>query len=72
VTGIEWMGVTVDRLGGHQLFPLSSKGEATGKLSADLMTTRYGQVLEAVGSQSPERTEPPTPSGLPVTLIPRD
>lgn len=72
VTDIKWLGVTVDRLGQHQLFPLAAGAEATGKLSASQMETRYGQVREAVGPDSEEMEAPPEPSGPPVQMVPRD
>lgn len=56
----EWTAITVDRLGGHRMHVLTDVWEGTGRLSAAEVQARWGRVADAVGSEAPERTTPPT------------
>lgn len=74
VDGVEWSSVTVDRPGGHRVLPMSqdvTAGQGAGTLSASELATRHARVVEAVGAEAPERTEPPAPTGPPPTVVAR-
>lgn len=51
--GVEWTGITVDRAGGHMVYPLTSG--AVGTLSAGQVEARYERVGAAAGDQAAER-----------------
>jgi len=75
VESMEWTAVTVDRLGAQRLHVLSDllAGERPEglTLSEAQLTSRYEQVLEVVGDDATERTEPPQPTGPPPRVVPR-
>lgn len=72
VTGMEWVGTTVDRRGGHRVLALAELDGATGKLSAKDVTSRAAHVREAVGSEIPELTRPPkNPGSVDVEVVRR-
>lgn len=75
VTGLEWSGVTVDRLGAQRVYPLPDL--IAGRLDAPAITlspteiaTRE-QLLTEVMAPAPERTAPPVPTGDPAVVVPR-
>jgi poly-gamma-glutamate synthesis protein (capsule biosynthesis protein) len=65
VTGVEWTGITVDRAAGHRVRALvdAVADPDAGTLSADELAAREQRVREVVGTEAPERTTPPTPTG---------
>jgi Bacterial capsule synthesis protein PGA_cap len=68
VTSVEWSGITVDRSGGHQVLPLSAAvaaGSGYGTVSAADLITRRQRVVDVVGTEASERTEPPVATGTP-------
>lgn len=73
VTGVEWTAVTVDRKAGHRVRVLAEAvaDPSGGTLSAAQLQERYDRVRAAVGTQAPERTTPPVPTGEPPTVVPR-
>ncbi len=75
VESMEWTAVTVDRLGAQRLHVLSDlvAGDRPDglALSEQQITSRYQQVLDVVGEDAAERTEPPEPTGPPPTVVPR-
>lgn len=73
VTGVGWTALTVDRLGGHRVHPLPSTatGSSLGTLDADDLRARFGRVAEVVGTQAPERVQPPTGGGTAPVVVPR-
>jgi poly-gamma-glutamate synthesis protein (capsule biosynthesis protein) len=71
VTGVEWTPITVDRLGGHKVFALPQIAAGTKTLSASQVAARLARVTAAAGTQAPERTTPPTPTGPPPVVVPR-
>ncbi len=71
VTGVQWTAVTMDLADGHTVQPLSqlvAAGTGVGVLSAEELATRLGRVTEAVGTQAPQATTPPTSTGPPPGL----
>lgn len=70
VTGVEWAGITVDRLAGHRIHAFADLDGAVGRLSAKTLAARAKDVDEAVGSSAPERREPPVATAS-VTVEPR-
>lgn len=77
VTGLEWTGTTVDRLGNQRVYALpdllAERIEAPLlSLSRSEIEQRQQRLLAVVGtSPAPERTEPLTPTGDPAVVIPR-
>ena len=75
VESVEWTAVTVDRVGEQRLHVLSDlvAGDRPEglTLSEQQITSRYQQVLDVVGEDAAERTEPPEPTGPPPTVLPR-
>lgn len=74
VDAVEWSSVTVDRPGGHRVLPMSqdvAAGQGDGTLSAAELVTRHTRVVEAAGTEAPERTSPPEPTGPEPTVVPR-
>jgi poly-gamma-glutamate synthesis protein (capsule biosynthesis protein) len=71
VTGVEWTPITVDRLGGHQVHALSDIPGGTSTLSAAQVATRAAAVIEAAGTDAPQRTTPLTPTGVVPFVVPR-
>lgn len=68
VTGVEWVGITVDRLDGHRLHAFADlDGSKVGRLSAGALTAREKHVRDAVDGSAPERREP-TASTATVTV----
>ena len=59
---VGWTAVTVDRTGGHVVYPISENSGAVGKLSASTVKARWQLVANAVGSSAPEITTPGAPS----------
>ena len=72
VTGTTWTAVTVDRPGGHRVYPMPSTvtSGALGTLTAAELAARYERVRTAVGDQAPERVAPPASSGPPPVVVP--
>ncbi|MGO1316149.1 MAG: CapA family protein [Cellulomonadaceae bacterium] len=70
IAALEWVGITVDRVSGHRMHVLADVPDGVGSLSAGEIAARYARVREAVGTEVPERTEPPAPAGE-VTVVPR-
>jgi poly-gamma-glutamate synthesis protein (capsule biosynthesis protein) len=56
-----WTAVTVDRLHGHVVYPISKNSGAVGKLTAAQVKSRWNLVHDAVGDAAPEVTEAGTP-----------
>ncbi|MEE6287691.1 CapA family protein [Georgenia sp. MJ173] len=75
VESMEWTAVTVDRVGDQRLHVLSDlvAGDRPDglTLSDTQISSRYEQVLEVVGEDATERTQPPEPTGPEPTVIPR-
>lgn len=75
VESVEWTAVTVDRVGDQRVHVLSDLVAGVRPngltLSDSQIATRYQQVLDVVGTDAGERTEPPTPTGPPPVVIPR-
>lgn len=71
VTGIEWTALTVDRLGGHQIYPLRAEAQGVGQLTAAQMQDRYERVRSAVDLDAAELLTPPQTSGPRAEVIPR-
>lgn len=74
VVGVDWTAVTVDRFGGHRVLPASAAvaaGQGAGTLDAASLVTRRARVVEVVGTEAPERTVPPTPTGPPPAVVQR-
>ena len=66
-----WQVVTVDRFGGHRVYPLSAAGAEGSTISAEEAASRHAGIAAILeGSPATERTEAPTPSGNTVTVIP--
>ncbi|MGP7961331.1 CapA family protein [Sanguibacter sp. A247] len=70
VTGVEWAGITVDRLGGHRIHAFADLDGPVGRLSEKTLGSRLKDVEEAVDSTAPERREPPIATAT-VTVEPR-
>ena len=49
-----WTAVTVDRLHGHVVYPISKNSGAVGKLTAAQVKSRWNLVHDAVGDAAPE------------------
>lgn len=79
VTGLEWTPMTVDRLGGQRVYPLTNllAGERPEglELSESVLESRNEGVevvmADSSGADFPERTEPPEPTGDPAEVVPR-
>lgn len=71
VTGVEWTPITVDRLGGHQVHALVDIPGGTSTLTAAQVADRTADVLEAAGTEAPERRAPTTPTGRAPVVVPR-
>ncbi|MEE6297107.1 CapA family protein [Georgenia wangjunii] len=75
VETVEWTAVTVDRVGAQRLYVLSDlvAGERPDGLTLtdSSIADRYQQVLDVVGTEAAERTEPPTPTGPEPVVVPR-
>jgi len=56
-----WTAVTVDRAGGHVVYPISKDTGAVGKLSAKTVKARWQLVANAVGDEPTEVTSPGEP-----------
>lgn len=76
VTGLEWTAVPGDRLGAQRIYAMPDLLQ--GRLETPLLTLsreelerRQQRVLEVVGPQASERTEPPTPTGAPPVVVTR-
>ncbi|NTW39240.1 MAG: CapA family protein [Cellulomonadaceae bacterium] len=66
VTGVQWTAVTVDRVGGHVVQPMSAlvaAGQGIGTLSAAELATRHARVAEVVGTAAPEVVVAPVTTG---------
>lgn len=66
VSSVEWSGLTVDRTGGYRLYSLSeaaAAGGAAGEVGAADVAARHSLVASVAGSEAPERTTPPVPTG---------
>ncbi len=71
VTGVEWSAVTMDLADDHTVQPLSqlvASGSGVGTLSAAELATRLERVTAVVGTQAPQSTTPPVPTGPAPTL----
>ena len=74
VTGLEWIGITVDRVGGHKVHAFAdviNSPTGVGRLSATEVKNRYKGVKNAVGTDIPERVAPPAPAGATVDVVRR-
>ena len=71
VTGVEWTGVTVDRLSGHRVHALPDIAAGTRTLRPAVVAARAARVAAAVGTQAPQRLTPLTPTGPPPTVLAR-
>ena len=79
VTGLEWTAMTVDRVGGQRVYPLTEllDGEQPDGLQLDSSTLEsrmegvHEVVEESSGADFPERTEAPEPTGDPAEVVPR-
>ncbi len=79
VTGLEWTPMTVDRVGGQRVYPLTDllTGDRPAglQLSDAVLASRMQGVQEVMadssGADFAERTEPPEPTGDPAEVIPR-
>ncbi|PWD50062.1 poly-gamma-glutamate biosynthesis protein [Serinibacter arcticus] len=76
VTGLEWTAVPGDRLGAQRIYAMPDL--LTERVDAPLLTLsrtelerRQQQVLDVIGTQVPERTEPPVPTGAAPVVVPR-
>jgi poly-gamma-glutamate capsule biosynthesis protein CapA/YwtB (metallophosphatase superfamily) len=58
---VGWTAVTVDRTGGHVVYPISKNSGAVGGLSAATVRARWQLVADAVGDSAPEIKEPGKP-----------
>lgn len=58
---VGWTAVTVDRTGGHVVYPITADTGAVGKLSASTVKSRWKLVAKAAGDAAPEITAPGTP-----------
>ena len=72
VTGATWTAVTVDRPGGHRVYPMPSTvtSGALGTLTAAELGARYERVRTAVGDKAPERVAAAASSGPPPVVVP--
>ena len=75
VESVEWTAVTVDRVGAqrqHVLSDLVAGARPEGLMLGDQqIATRYQQVLDVVGEDATERTDPPEPTGPAPHILPR-
>ena len=58
---VGWTAITVDRTGGHVVYPITAHSGAKGNLSAAVIRARWKLVANAVGKSAPEITAPGTP-----------
>jgi len=74
VTGVRWTGTTVDIGAGHEVHALPDVLGDPGStsLSGAELAAREEHVREAVGGAAPERERPPTTTGPPPRVLPRD
>lgn len=66
VSGVEWTALTVDRAGGYTVQSLSgalAAGTGAGQVAPGTVAERHGLVAAVVGTEAPERTTPPEPTG---------
>jgi len=56
-----WTAVTVDRAGGHKVYPINGETGAVGTLSAATVKERWRLVADAVGPAATEVTAPGAP-----------
>lgn len=59
--GVGWTAVTVDRTGGHVVYPITESTGGVGNLSASNVKSRWNLVADAVGGEATELTEPGAP-----------
>ena len=72
VSSVGWTALTVDRGAGHRVEPLSAAvGAGIGTLSPEEVAARYARVVEAVGTEAPERRDPFVPTGPAPVVVPR-
>ncbi|MBC7297531.1 MAG: hypothetical protein H5T82_01370 [Demequina sp.] len=57
---VEWTATTVDRGDHHAMHVLTDVPGGVGSLSQAEVAARHQRVADAVGSQAPERTAPPS------------
>lgn len=70
VTGVQWQGITVDRLGKQRVYAFADIPQnGIGTLSTADIKARYGRVRAVVGTTAQETDNPPTPTGDPPTVI---
>ncbi len=72
VTSVEWSAVTVDRRGGYRVYDASAAaaaGAPAGEVPAAEVAARRALVAGVVGTQAPERTTPPEPTGPPAVRV---
>ncbi|GII99419.1 poly-gamma-glutamate synthesis protein (capsule biosynthesis protein) [Sediminihabitans luteus] len=72
VTGVEWSATTVDTADHHHVHVLEDVAGGVGTLSAATVADRLAAVRSVVGTDAPERTTPPTPTGPPPVVVPRE
>lgn len=70
ITSMAWVPTTVDIDGGDVIYPMTSV-ESLGTLPKSLVETRRNRVVNVVGEGIPLLTDPLSPSGVTVTVIPR-
>lgn len=56
-----WTAITVDRTGGHIVYPIAEDSGAVGGLSASTVKARWQMVADAAGSDAPEVATPGKP-----------
>ena len=79
VTGLEWTPMTVDRLGGQRVYPLTELlgGQQPDGLQLDSSTLESRMegvedvMAESSGAEFAERTEAPEATGDPAEVVPR-
>lgn len=64
---VGWTAITVDRTGGHVVYPISAHSGAVGNLSSATVTARWKLVAHAVGKSAPEIKAPGEPLADEVT-----
>jgi poly-gamma-glutamate synthesis protein (capsule biosynthesis protein) len=72
VTDLEWTATTVDREAGHRVRTIvdAKADPGAGTLSRAELDARARRVHDVVGTQAPERTAPPTPTGPEPEVVP--
>lgn len=75
VSAMEWTAVTVDRVGDHRVYAvpdlLAGLTSDDLTLGADEVAARQQRVVDVVGPEASERTEPPVSTGGPAVVVPR-